>query len=203
MQDPTPILPSDLIDVVTIGVLFATAIILYWTYKSHNNQLFTSNFSVMTSYIGSDVTKKCRGVLYQHKELIDKLEQNPESKTRKLTTFDINENIQIINEPMTGEETRLRAMLEVIKYIASTYNRVGMLTKKNKDLKKEIIDYHGFVIGKMWIITENVVKQQTNWELGYKYFKKSYDDVCKNADLSKKLEAFKSERNKQNTNNLP
>ncbi len=184
------------------GVALVTVIILWRTLKTHDNQLFVSNFTAITNDIGSDLTKECRALLYHSKDLIDKLEANPEINTKKLSRYNIKDNVMLARKLAYDDDVKLRALLEVIKYIASTYNRVGMLIEKDSKLKKEIMDYHGFVIGKMWIITETVVKQQNNWERGYKYFKKAYDDAY-NQYFWIEFKKFRRERIEKNTNNLP
>lgn len=186
---------------LTSGIAIATVIILWRTLSTNNKQLFVSNFTAIINDISSDTSRECRAILYHYKDLIDKLEANPKINLMKLTAYNIKENIALVrNSPDLN--IRLRALLEVIKYIAATYDRVGLLIGKDSKLQKQLMDHHGFVIGKMWIISENVIKQQTNWERGYKYFKQACDLAYSDPDIWKELEKFKRERIEKNTNNI-
>lgn len=178
-----------------------TAVILIITLKTHNNQLFVSNFRTITEYIGDDLTKECRGILYTHKSELDELTNKYFTiKDIRLDTFSVLSNVENFYKE-SNHEMKLRRLLDIVKYIASIYNRVGLLIDQDQKLKREILKYHGLVIGKMWIISESVITQHSDWKNGYRYFKKASDEAYTGYHWIA-LDNFKSKRIEQNTNNL-
>jgi hypothetical protein len=65
----------------------------------------------------------------------------------------------------------------------STYSSLGFILKRDKKLARDVIDFHGFTIGKLWMVVEPLHKLwlEHDFQEGYEYFdilgKTSYEDL--------------------------
>ena len=140
--------------IITALGAIATAIAVWYLVKSfQSNQkgLLVSNFSVITDYIGNEITRKNRRILYNSTKQMDEL----------LKTY-----------PNHKED--LQKLNDAAKQISAMYDRVGFLLDQDSDIEGKILEYQGFTLGIMWKMIEplhNTWKEKDK-ALDYKQFKR-------------------------------
>ena len=67
---------------------------------------------------------------------------------------------------------------DIAKKVAAVYDRIGFLSRKNEHLEEDILDYHGFTMGKMWKILRGLNKK---WEKNNLTYYKEFDYIGKKA----------------------
>ena len=115
----------------------ATAIIagvLVSTLRSQKKQLLVSNFEKIIDYIGSELSRKNRRIIYNSQNSMKKLlEKYPDI-----------------------DDEKLMELQEASKQVCAVYDRVGFLLKQDKTLEEKIVEWHGFTTGIMWKILEPI-----------------------------------------------
>lgn len=129
--------------------------------KILEKQLLTSNFEVITDYIGDHVTKECRGIIHNNSELLSKLvdeETNKRIKDIRLTRYSPQYNAEHFSNSEVNSDIKLRMLLEPIRYVCSIYDWVGFLLQENEKLKERFIPYHRIAIINIWDKIEKVME---------------------------------------------
>lgn len=172
---------------VVAGIIGFTLWILRKQSGHLEKQVLVSNFTSLTDYIGNEITRKNRQVLYRYYEspLLAEL-------IEKYDDIDDKSDLKQINESF--------------KQIGAMYERVGFLLQQDKDLEEKFIKHHGFSMGIMWRIFQkmnDVYKQKDKakgytdfeWvgEKSYKQWKKQIDEFLEvKKNQNSKREKFES-----------
>lgn len=148
----------------------ATAIMAFFivqTFRKQRTELKTSHFIDIDNILNQGESREHRGILFGHYHKLQELiEKYPDSK----------------------DSDELNNLNELCKKLGVDYNRVGFITKNNRDLERDFIDFHGFAIGRIW---KYVKPLYDKWESEdrispYESFqdigKKSYDQFSREID---------------------
>ena len=172
---------NTIIAFVSISAAIVTAIFLIISFMKQKQQLLVNNFIAITEYIGNDKTRTSRRVLYKAygSKIIKKL---------------------VSKYPDIDDDEKLTKLNEAYKQIGAMYERVGFLVLQNKELKEKIIEHHGFTMGIMWKIFEQMNKVYKEKEKA-----KGYTDFARIGDKSycewkDKINPFLENKKIQNEN---
>lgn len=142
-----------------IGTLVAVLTLAY-TVRHSQKFLIIKSFAVLVSDLASDTVRHDRNILFKQSKEMNELLENYDKK---------------------DEHPGLVELDEAAIRTASTYDSLGFILKKDNKLAKEVIDFHGFTIGKIWMIIEPLHKvwKERDYQ-GFDYFyiigRASYED---------------------------
>jgi len=79
-----------------------------------------------------------------------------------------------LNAPDVDDET-----IEAVRHVATTYDRLGFILKHDPSLEKEILEWHGDVIGDMWLMTRALINKK--WRLRNPQYAKEFERLASKA----------------------
>lgn len=78
-----------------------------------------------------------------------------------------NETLNLLREERQDNEysatlvTQIDAETEAAaRYVATTYDRLGFILKHDRELEEEVLQWHGYVIIDMWMLTRDLIKKK-------------------------------------------
>ena len=80
-----------------------------------------------------------------------------------------------------------RVTEEAARNVASAYDRLGFILKHDKELEDEFIQWKGYVIADMWLLTKDLVTKK--WRSSNGTYLKEFERIGRKAI---KIEAVKS-----------
>ena len=170
-----------IIAIITAIGLIVTIIIHTLQLRGQKNQLFIANFAEMTSHIGDEVTKEYRRWLFYDED-------------KKVLFEKFRKEYGLDYAKKSNEEKSQYAEIEkAIWHLASRYDRLGVILSQDQKIREKVLDYHGQVISRLWIMLEPIINTRENIEKdgAYKYFRKIGSEAIGNKYSSQKNESSK------------
>ena len=99
-----------------------------------------STLTDIVKLIDNDRAVESRGILRKNK-ILNMLKDGRDDSAMLITQID--------------SETE-----EAARYVATTYDRLGFILKHDKELEEEVLQWHGYVIVDMWMLTGDLVMKK-------------------------------------------
>jgi hypothetical protein len=69
--------------------------------------------------------------------------------------------------------------LEAARFVATTYDRLGLILKHDPDLEQEVLEWNADVIADMWLMTRLLVKKK--WRLRNPRYAREFERLAQKA----------------------
>lgn len=139
--------------IVSITSAVITLIRFHSDSKEQKRAARISSFTEIINQIGNEKARASRGII-RKSAVIQDFKKTPKPTPPKLDT---------------NEE-------EAVRYVSSTYDRLGFIVKKDKEMEDEILGMHGDVIAEMW---ETLCPFIMEWRKTYRLYTVHFERLGK------------------------